>query len=146
MPVRLHHARHERRTRAIHNLSVFAAHYALDGKADPHNTIASDQHRSIKRLRAAAIKNAYGLAFQAQHSYSPTFMYRALETKTVDVISAFSSDGRIAAQKLTVLADPNGAAPSYDAVILLSPRRAKDDTLRRALSPLLGSIAVTQMR
>ena len=77
---------------------------------------------------------------------SPTFMYRALETKTVDVISAFSSDGRIAAQNLTVLTDPKGAAPSYDAVILLAPKRAKDETLRRALTPLVGAIAVERMR
>ena len=100
----------------------------------------------LSRPEWAALKGAYGFAFQSETSYSPTFMYRALETKAVDVISAFSSDGRIAAQNLAVLTDPKGAAPSYDAVILLSPRRAKDETLRRALSPLIGSITVERMR
>ena len=38
-------------------------------------------------------------------------MYRALSTVAADVISAFSSDGRIAADKLAVLTDPKGAAP-----------------------------------
>jgi osmoprotectant transport system permease protein len=94
----------------------------------------------------AALKAAYGLRFAATQSYNPTFMYRALESGTVDVISAFSSDGRIAADHLTVLADPTNALPSYDAVILISPERAHDATLRRALAPLIGAIPVERMR
>ena len=35
------------------------------------------------------------------------------------MISAFSSDGRIAAQKLTVLTDPRRAIPGYDAILLV---------------------------
>jgi osmoprotectant transport system permease protein len=108
-------------------------------------TLGSDLE-FLSRPEWAALKLAYGFAFKAELSYSPTFMYRALETRTVDVISAFSSDGRIAAQRLTVLADLKSAAPSYDAVILLSPKSVKDERLRRALTPLLGSISVEQMR
>jgi osmoprotectant transport system permease protein len=62
------------------------------------------------------------------------------------VISAFSSDGRISADKLVVLADPKGALPPYDAVILISPKRAKDQRLIQALTPLVGSISVEAMR
>ena len=64
----------------------------------------------------------------------------------MDVISAFSSDGRIAADHLVTLADPKGAAPSYDAVILLSPHGAGDGRLRSALQPLVGAIPVDAMR
>ena len=73
-------------------------------------------------------------------------MYRALEGGEADVISAFSSDGRIAADRLVALTDPKGAAPSYDAVILLSPHRAGDARLRGALQPLVGAIPVQAMR
>ena len=111
----------------------------------PGLTLGSDLE-FLSRPEWAALRGAYGLAFRAERSYSPTFMYRAIESGTADVISAFSSDGRIAAQKLTVLADPKGAAPSYDAVILLAPRRAGDAILRRALTPLLGAIPVERMR
>ncbi|MEJ0041410.1 MAG: glycine betaine ABC transporter substrate-binding protein [Rhizomicrobium sp.] len=38
----------------------------------------------------------------------------------VDVISAFSSDGRIAQYDLKVLTDPKGALPPYDAILLVS--------------------------
>jgi osmoprotectant transport system permease protein len=100
----------------------------------------------LSRPEWSALRDAYGLAFRAQRSYTPTFMYRALDSGDVDVITAFSSDGRIAAQGLVVLADPMHALPSYDAVLLLSPRRATDAVLTRALTPLIGKITVEQMR
>ena len=73
-------------------------------------------------------------------------MYRALAGGQVDVISAFSSDGRIAADDLVVLSDPKHAMPPYDAVILISPKRGNDDVLRGALTPLIGAIPVEAMR
>ena len=100
----------------------------------------------LSRPEWAAIKSAYGLNFRTQKSFNPTFMYRALESGDADVISAFSSDGRIAAERLVVLSDPRHAIPGYDAVVLISPRRAADQRLRQALQPMLGRIAVERMR
>ena len=100
----------------------------------------------LSRPEWTALRDAYGLNFRAQRSYTPTFMYRAIDSGDADVITAFSSDGRIAAQDLTVLADPKHAIPSYDAVLLISPKRAKDAVLTRALKPLVGKIAVEHMR
>ena len=93
-----------------------------------------------------ALEARYGLAFRARREYQPTFMYRALMSGAVDVITAFSSDGRIAADHLTVLEDPLHAIPPYDAVLLLSPRRAADPVLRAALEPLIGAIPIRLMR
>jgi osmoprotectant transport system permease protein len=73
-------------------------------------------------------------------------MYRALASGAADVIPAFSSDGRIAAQHLAVLSDPKGAIPGYDAVLLLSPARARDAKFQAALRPLVGAIPVARMR
>jgi osmoprotectant transport system permease protein len=100
----------------------------------------------LSRPEWAALKQVYGLAFAEEKSFNPTFMYRALADGSVDAISAFSSDGRIAADNLVVLADVKGAIPAYDAVILISPRRSDDQVLRRALEPLIGAIAVEAMR
>ena len=100
----------------------------------------------LSRPEWAALEQAYRLRFRTQRSYNPTFMYRALADGDVDVISAFSSDGRIAAQDLLVLDDPEQAIPSYDAVVLISPRRAADPVLRRALTPLIGAIPIERMR
>jgi osmoprotectant transport system permease protein len=73
-------------------------------------------------------------------------MYRALTSGQADVISAFSSDGRIAADDLVVLGDPRHALPPYDAVVLVSPKRAGDARLIGALRPLIGKISVEEMR
>jgi osmoprotectant transport system permease protein len=100
----------------------------------------------LGRPEWVALKQAYGLAFGQEKSFNPTFMYRALADGSVDVISAFSSDGRIAADNLAVLADVKRAIPAYDAVILISPRRRDDAVLRSALAPLIGAIPVARMR
>jgi osmoprotectant transport system permease protein len=73
-------------------------------------------------------------------------MYRAVASADVDVISAFSSDGRIAAYDLVVLEDPEQVILPYDAIVLLSPERAADAQLRRALAPLVNAIPIELMR
>jgi osmoprotectant transport system permease protein len=73
-------------------------------------------------------------------------MYHALVTGDVDVISAFSSDGRIAQYGLKLLSDPKGALPPYDAVLLVAPDRATDGAFLAALKPLIGSIDLTTMQ
>jgi osmoprotectant transport system permease protein len=73
-------------------------------------------------------------------------MYRALDDGAADVITAFSSDGRLAANDLVTLADPKGALPPYDAVILVSKKRAHDGRLLAALRPLVGTVKVEAMR
>ena len=100
----------------------------------------------LHRPEWARLQSVYGLRFRDTKAYDPTFMYRALSDGVVDVISAFTSDGRIAQNDLVVLGDPRGALPSYDAVILLAPRRAGDARLIEALRPLVGKISVEAMR
>ena len=72
-------------------------------------------------------------------------MYRALTSGQADVISAFQRR-RIAADDL---ADPGRPPPRpapYDAVVLVSPKRANDQRLLGVLKPLIGKIDVTAMR
>jgi osmoprotectant transport system permease protein len=111
----------------------------------PGLTLGSDLE-FLSRPEWSALRTAYGLNFKASKSYSPTFMYRALSGGEADVISAFSSDGRIAQDRLTVLTDPKGAIPAYDAVLLISPKRAGDRSFQDALRPLIGAIGVEAMR
>lgn len=94
----------------------------------------------------SALRNAYGLRFRQQREYQSTFMYRALAGGEVDVISAFSSDGRIASLDLITLEDPREALPPYDAMVLVSPGRARDPAFREALAPLVGAISIGTMR
>lgn len=100
----------------------------------------------LDRSEWTAVRRAYGITFASAHPYQPTFMYRALASGEADVIPAFSSDGRIAAQKLAVLGDPKGAIPGYDAMLMISPKRAEDARFQAALRPLVGAISVEAMR
>ncbi|MBS0334143.1 MAG: ABC transporter permease, partial [Proteobacteria bacterium] len=111
----------------------------------PKLTLGSDLE-FLSRPEWKSVEAAYGLSFKAKKSYQPTFMYRALMGGEADVISAFSSDGRIAADHLVILTDPKGAIPPYDAVVLISPKRARDERLLSALEPLIGKIDVATMQ
>jgi len=101
---------------------------------------------ALTRPEWAAVLDAYDLRFASMTPYSPTFMYRALDSGRADVISAFSSDGRIAADRLTVLSDPKRAIPGYDAVLLVAKDRAGDARFVEALRPMLNRIPVEAMR
>ena len=111
----------------------------------PRLTLSADLE-FLSRPEWRSVAARYGLRFAGQRSYSPTFMYRALADGSVDAIAAFSSDGRIAALDLVTLADPRRALPSYEALLLVSPRRAADARLTGSLAPLVGSIPIERMR
>ncbi|HSF12776.1 MAG TPA: glycine betaine ABC transporter substrate-binding protein, partial [Erythrobacter sp.] len=113
--------------------------------AAPRLTVGGDPE-FFERPEWIAVRDAYGLRFARSRNFAPTFMYNALASGEADVISAYTSDGRIAADKLVVLADPKGALPSYDAMLMLSPRIAGDEGVIAALKPLIGAISVEAMR
>jgi osmoprotectant transport system permease protein len=100
----------------------------------------------LSRPEWTALREGYGLNFAGQRQFQPTFMYKAVADREVDVISAFSSDGRIAANDLVVLTDPKQVILPYDAIVLIAPKRKNDTALRPVLQPLIGAIAIERMR
>ncbi len=114
-------------------------------RASPGLTIGGD-FEFFGRPEWNALEDAYGFSFEDRREYQSTFMYRAVADGAVDVISAFSSDGRIAANDLVVLEDDRQAIPPYDAVLLISPARANDAAFVGALRPLVRAIPVEVMR
>jgi len=114
-------------------------------KHAPKMKIGGD-YEFFNRPEWKAVRETYGLSFSDRISYDSTFMYEALVNKDVDVISAFSSDGRIEQYDLVVLEDPRNALPPYDAVILLSPRVADHPGVAAALKPLIETITIRRMQ
>jgi osmoprotectant transport system permease protein len=108
-------------------------------------SIAGD-YEFFSRPEWAGLQKAYGLAFRAQRQMQPDFMYAAVASGEVDVIAGYTSDGLIAKYDLVVLDDTKHAIPPYDAIVLISPKRAEDQALRAALTPLLGHIDIATMR
>jgi osmoprotectant transport system permease protein len=122
----------------IHSIADLAAHA-------PTMSLAAD-YEFFSRPEWAALQKAYGLSFRAQRQMQPDFMYAAVASGEVDVIAGYTSDGLIAKYDLVVLEDSRHAIPPYDAIVLLSPKRANDAALQAALAPLLGRIDISDMR
>jgi osmoprotectant transport system permease protein len=111
----------------------------------PQLSIAGD-YEFFERPEWQALRSAYGLTFAKQRTMQSDFMYQAAANGDVDVVSAYTSDGRIARYDLKVLTDPKHAIPPYDAVLLIAPKRAGDAKLIDTLKPLVGAIDVAAMR
>lgn len=122
----------------IETLSDLADHSAGLSIGGDYEFFARPEWRSVR--------NRYGLQFRAQRSFDSSLMYTAVAEGHVDVISAFSTDGRIAAFDLVVLEDPLSALPPYDAVLLLSESAAARPALVSALEPLVGRLDDEMMR
>lgn len=108
-------------------------------------SIAGD-YEFFSRPEWKALQAAYGLDFSSERQMQAEFMYQAAAAGEVDVVAAFTSDGRIAQYDLVTLEDPKQALPPYDAIMLVAPRHAQNSALRDALRPLIGAIDVQLMR
>ena len=122
----------------IHSIADLASHAGT-------MSMAAD-YEFFSRPEWAGLRDSYGLKFRTQRQMQPDFMYAAVASGEVDVIAGYTSDGLIAKYDLVVLDDPKHAIPPYDAMVLLAPKRAGDQALRAALSPLLGKIDIAAMR
>lgn len=98
------------------------------------------------RAEWARVRETYGLDDARTRSMDSTFMYDAVKDGEVDVITAYSSDGRIAEYDLVVLRDPRQGFPPYDAILLVSPEGARLPGLLDALRPLVNRIPDERMR
>jgi osmoprotectant transport system permease protein len=123
----------------ITSISELAAHA-------PTLVMAGD-YEFFSRPEWTALERTYDLRFRDRRSMDSSLMYTAVASAQVDVISASSTDGRIAALGLTVLADDRHVIPPYDAVLLASARLAREapDVLA-ALRPLASAIDADTMR
>ena len=122
----------------IATLADLAKHSAAMKFGTDLEFLARPEWKSVKRI--------YGLDFEVKRQYQANFMYRAVADGDVDVISAFSSDGRIAQYDLKILGDPKHALPPYDAVLLVTPERAHDEKMLKAFEPLIGAISLPTMQ
>jgi osmoprotectant transport system permease protein len=126
----------ELRVRTITDLAPYAPRLAVGG-----------DYEFFQRREWRAIQESYGLRFREQRSMDPSLMYEAVANDQVDLIGAFSTDGRIAALDLVVLEDERHAIPPYDAVILASSKLTREhpDAVK-ALRGLSGTIDADRMR
>jgi len=112
----------------------------------PSMSIGGD-YEFFARPEWRAVRDTYGIRFATERSMDSSLMYQAAAAGDVDVISAFSTDGRIAGLDLRVLEDDRGAIPPYDAIVLASARLAREQPgVIAALRRLAGRIDAPPMR
>ena len=94
------------------------------------------------------LKKQYGLREDEIEikAMDQTLMYGAVVEDQLDVIVAYTSDGRMKAYRLEVLEDPEGVFPPYDAILLVSSSAARRPGFVDALRPLIGAIDLDTMR
>lgn len=112
----------------------------LKAKAD-QLTLGATQEFLARPDGLPGVEKAYGLKFKATKGLDAGLLYQAVASDQVDVISGFSTDGRIPALKLTVLKDDKQFFPPYFAAPVV-----RDDTLKKdpkiadVLNKLAGKI------
>lgn len=108
---------------------------------------AAGDYEFWSRSEWADVRRIYDLDFAEKRVMDPSLLYEAVAGGQVDVITAYSSDGRISAYDLITLDDDRGAIPPYDAIVLVS-RRLRDQRpeIVAALAALEGTIDVSRMR
>ena len=95
----------------------------------------------------SALVKTYRLTFKDKKQLEIEPRYEALIDARVDVINTYATDGRLAADELTVLADDKHDFPAYQAATLV-----RMDTLRKypelepALNKLAGQLSDAQMQ
>lgn len=93
------------------------------------------------------LREAYGFVLGSTVDLEPGLMYSAVAEGQVDVICAFSTDGRIAEYKLKVLDDDKLFFPPYDAAPIVRGELLREHPeVRTALMALAGTISDDEMR
>ena len=118
-----------------------------DLKASGRNlTLGATQEFLVRPDGIAGLNKAYGLSFKDMRGMDPGLMYQAVASKQVDVISGFSTDGRIPQLNLVVLQDDQKFFPPYYAApVVRADLVRKSPIVLEALNRLAGKISDSTM-
>ena len=112
----------------------------------PRLSIAGD-YEFFGRPEWQALVRRYHLEFAAQRPMDAALMYQAVQGGAVDVVAAFSTDGRIVSSDLLVLTDDRQVIPPYDALVLASDRLVRrHPQVAASLRALSGKLGPVEMR
>lgn len=94
-----------------------------------------------------AMVEVYPFEFAETESLDPNVMYEAVKQGDVDVIPAFTTDGRIERFDLAITEDDLGFFPKYDAAPIVRQETLEQyPELEEALNGLAGKISVEDMQ
>jgi osmoprotectant transport system permease protein len=94
----------------------------------------------------AMVRDTYGIDFAEKLTFDAALMYNALRDGQVDLASAYTTDGRIAAFDLIILEDPRAALLPYDGFLLASQQASNDSNFVDLMAKLTNTISDSDMR
>nr|WP_219914533.1 osmoprotectant ABC transporter substrate-binding protein [Thalassobacillus sp. CUG 92003] len=94
-----------------------------------------------------AFKQEYGFKFQEAYSMQVGLVYQAVNNGKMDVVLAYTTDGRLEEFNLKTLEDDKNFFPPYDASPVISEETLeKHPEIRDVLQKLTGEISTEEMR
>ena len=108
--------------------------------------IAAGDLEFFGRPEWVRLREAYGIDFDEKLTFDTSLMYTAVAEGQVDVISAYTTDGRVAEFDLLLLEDPLNALPPYDGFLAVSEEAMNDPLFVETLSALENKITSDVMR
>jgi osmoprotectant transport system permease protein len=92
------------------------------------------------------LTTAYGFKFKRIIQVDPILMYVALDNKNVDVIAAFTTDGKLKKYDVVTLIDDKGMYPPYVAAAVVRATTLESyPEIQEALKPVFGAITNEKM-
>jgi len=98
------------------------------------------------RLEWLSLRDTYNIDFAEKLTFDATLMYSAVNDGQVDLITAYTTDGRVAAYDLILLEDPREALLPYDGLFIASVEAARNETFMTVVTGLVNRIDDGMMR
>jgi len=92
------------------------------------------------------LRDTYNIDFAQKLTFDPSLMYTAVDERQVDLISGYTSDGRIAAYDLQLIEDNRNAILPYDGMLLASAKAARNPLFMDTVGALVNRVSDDAMR
>lgn len=92
------------------------------------------------------VRDTYNIDFEEKLTFDAALMYNAVQDRQVDLITAYTTDGRVTAYDLVIIEDPRNALLPYDGIYFVSDKAAADPVFMESIAPLVGAIPDEVMR
>ena len=111
-----------------------------------NNLVAAGDLEFFGRPEWITLRDTYNIDFAEKLTFDTALMYTAVDRGQVDIITAYTSDGRIDAYNLKIIADPRNSLLPYDGMLIASASAAKNPLFLEIVGGLVNRISDETMR
>ena len=111
-----------------------------------NSLVAAGDLEFFGRPEWITLRDTYNIDFAEKLTFDTALMYTAVDRGQVDIITAYTSDGRIDAYNLKIIADPRNSLLPYDGMLIASVSAAKNPLFLEIVGGLVNRISDETMR